>query len=92
MKAVRFIILAILALCAPGLADARTEQSVNILVKEFETTKVFWQRFEIAKQLVRGAKIARSQRSNPGLAMMTDTLDASRRLCSPVWAMTGGWK
>jgi HEAT repeat protein len=56
MKAVRFIILAILALCAPGLADAQTEQSVNILVKEFETTKVFWQQFEIAKQLVRGGE------------------------------------
>jgi len=54
MKAVRFFILAILALCAPGVAEAQTAQSVNILVKEFETTKVFWQQFEIAKQLVRG--------------------------------------
>jgi hypothetical protein len=66
MKAVRFFILAIFTLCASALADAQTEQSVNILVKEFETTKVFWQQFEIAKQLVRGAKIARSRRLNPG--------------------------
>ena len=66
MKAVRFFILAIFTLCAPALAEAQTGQSVNILVKEFETTKVFWQQFEVAKQLVRRARIARSRRSNPG--------------------------
>ena len=54
MKALRLFILAILALCANGVAEAQIERSVNILVKEFETTKVFWQQFEIAKQLVRG--------------------------------------
>jgi HEAT repeat protein len=53
MKAVRFFILAIFTLCAPASAEAQTEQSVKILVKEFETTKSFWQQFEIAKQLVR---------------------------------------
>jgi len=52
MKAVRFFILAILALCAPGLAEAQTEQSAYNLVKDFETTKVFWQQFELAKRLV----------------------------------------
>src|SRR5215813_6525528 len=59
MKAVRFFILAILTLCAHGLAVAQTEQSVDNLVKEFETTKVFWQQFEVAKMLVaRGDKSA----------------------------------
>jgi HEAT repeat protein len=59
MKAVRFFIVAILALCAPGLAEAQTEQSVDNLVKEFETTKVFWPQFEVAKKLVaRGDKSA----------------------------------
>src|SRR5262245_62883843 len=53
MKVVRSSILAVLALCAPALVRAQTDQSVNILVKEFETTKVFWQQFEVAKQLVR---------------------------------------
>jgi HEAT repeat protein len=53
MKFIRFFIFAMLALCAPALAGAQTEQSVNILVKEFETTKVFWQQFEVAKQIVR---------------------------------------
>jgi len=52
MKAVRFFIVAILALCAPGLAEAQTEQSLDNLVKEFETTKVFWPQFEVAKKLV----------------------------------------
>ena len=53
MKAVRLFILAVLALCAPGLAEAQTAQSVDNLVKEFETTKVFWQQFVLAKMLVR---------------------------------------
>jgi len=52
MKAVRFFILAILALYAPGLAEAQTEQSVDNLIKEFETAKVFYQQFEVAKKLV----------------------------------------
>jgi HEAT repeat protein len=52
MKVVRFFILAILTLCAPGLGEARGEQSVENLVKEFETTKVFWRQFEVAKKLV----------------------------------------
>jgi hypothetical protein len=52
MKTVRFFIVALLALCAPGLAEAQTEQSVDNLVKEFETTKVFWRQFEVAKKLV----------------------------------------
>ena len=52
MKAVRFCILAILILCAPGLAEAQTEQSVDNLVKEFETTKEFWRQFEVARKLV----------------------------------------
>ncbi|HMB29184.1 MAG TPA: HEAT repeat domain-containing protein [Blastocatellia bacterium] len=52
MKAVRFCILAILTLCSPGLAEAQGEQSVENLVKEFETTKVFWRQFEVAKKLV----------------------------------------
>jgi hypothetical protein len=52
MNAVRIFILAILALFAPGLAETRTEQSADNLVKEFETTKVFWQQFEVAKRLV----------------------------------------
>jgi hypothetical protein len=38
MKVVRFFILAILSLCASGLAVAQGEQSVENLVKEFETT------------------------------------------------------
>jgi HEAT repeat protein len=59
MKSVRFFILAILTLCAPGLAEAQTEQSVDNLVKEFETTKEFWRQFEVAKKLVaRGDKSA----------------------------------
>src|SRR5215813_12415697 len=59
MKAVRFCILAILTLCAPGLAEAQTEQSVDNLVNEFETTKEFWRQFEVAKKLVtRGDKSA----------------------------------
>jgi len=59
MKAVRFFILAILTLCAPGLAVAQGEQSVDNLVKEFETTKEFWRQFEVAKKLVaRGDKSA----------------------------------
>jgi HEAT repeat protein len=59
MKAARFFILAVLILCAPGLAEAQTEQSVDNLVKEFETTKEFWRRFEVAKKLVaRGDKSA----------------------------------
>jgi len=59
MKAVRFFILAILALCAHGLAVAQGEQSVDKLVKEFETTKEFWRQFEVAKKLVaRGDKSA----------------------------------
>jgi HEAT repeat protein len=57
MKVVRFCILAILTLSAPGLAEAQTEQSVDNLVKEFETTKEFWRQFEVAKKLVaRGDK------------------------------------
>jgi HEAT repeat protein len=57
MKAVRFFILAILTLCAHGLAEAQTGQSADNLVKEFETTKVFWRQFEVAKKLVaRGDK------------------------------------
>jgi HEAT repeat protein len=52
MKTVRFFILAVLALCATGLAEAQTEQSAYNLVKDFETTKVFWQQFELAKRLV----------------------------------------
>jgi len=59
MKAVRFFILAILTLCAPGLTEAQTEQSVDNLIKEFETTKEFWRQFEAAKKLVaRGDKSA----------------------------------
>jgi HEAT repeat protein len=59
MKAVRFFILAILTLCAPGVVEAQTEQSVDNLVKEFETTKAFWRQFEVAKKLVaRGDKSA----------------------------------
>ena len=59
MKAVRFFILAILTLCAPGLTEAQTEQSVDNLIKEFETTKEFWRQFEVAKKLVaRGDKSA----------------------------------
>jgi HEAT repeat protein len=59
MKAVRSFILAILTLCAPGLAVAQGEQSVDKLVKEFETTKEFWRQFEVAKKLVaRGDKSA----------------------------------
>jgi HEAT repeat protein len=59
MKAVRFFILAILTLCAPGLAEAQTGQSVDSLVKEFETAEAFWRRFEVAKKLVaRGDKSA----------------------------------
>jgi len=59
MKAVRFFIIAILTLCAPGLAVAQGEQSVDDLVKEFETTKVFWRQFEVAKKIVaRGDKSA----------------------------------
>jgi HEAT repeat protein len=57
MKAVRFFILAIVTLCAPGLAEAQRDQSVDNLIKEFETTKVFWRQFEVAKKLVlRGDK------------------------------------
>jgi len=57
MKAVRFFIFAILTLCAPGLAEAQPEQSVDNLVKEFETAETFWRRFEVAKKLVaRGDK------------------------------------
>lgn len=56
---VRFFILAILTLCAPGLAEAQTERSVDNLVREFETTEAFWRRFEVAKKLVaRGDKSA----------------------------------
>jgi hypothetical protein len=59
MKAVRFFILAILTLCAPGQAEAQTERSVDNLVKEFETAEAFWRRFEVAKKLVaRGDKSA----------------------------------
>jgi HEAT repeat protein len=59
MKAVRFCILAILTLCAPCLAEAQTEQSVDNLVKEFEKAEAFWRRFEVAKKLVaRGDKSA----------------------------------
>lgn len=50
--AIRSIILAFLALCAHGLAEAQREQSRDNLVKEFETTKVFWQQFVVAKMLV----------------------------------------
>lgn len=49
---VRFFILAILALCAPSLAEAQTEQSVHNLIKEFETAEGLWQRFKVAKKLV----------------------------------------
>ena len=52
MKAARFFIFAILTLCAHGLAVAQGEQSVDKLVKEFETTKEFWRQFEVAKKLV----------------------------------------
>jgi HEAT repeat protein len=59
MKAVRFFILAILALWAPGLVEAQTEQSVDNLVKEFKTAEAIWRRFEVAKKLVaRGDKSA----------------------------------
>ena len=51
MKAVRFFIFAILTLCAPALAEAQPGQSVDNLVKEFETTNVYW-RLDVAKQLV----------------------------------------
>lgn len=50
---VRFFILAILTLRAPGLAEAQREQSVDNLVKEIVTTKVFWQQFVLAEMLVR---------------------------------------
>jgi HEAT repeat protein len=49
---VRLFTLALLTLCAPGLAEAQGERSRDNLVKEFETTKVFWQKFVVAKMLV----------------------------------------
>jgi HEAT repeat protein len=59
MKVVRFFILAVLALCAPGLAEAQTEQSVDNLIKEFKTAEFFSRRFEVAKKIVaRGDKSA----------------------------------
>jgi len=59
MKAGRFFILVVLALCAPGLVEAQTGQSVDNLVKEFETAEFFWRRFEVAKKIVaRGDKSA----------------------------------
>src|SRR5262249_27511994 len=84
MKAVRFFILAIFTLCAPALADAQTGQSVNILVKEFEATKVFWQQFEIAKQLVRGGE----NRALPALESWLSNEDRHTR-CNAAFVFAG---
>jgi len=53
----RLFTITLLVLNAHGLAKAQKERSRDNLIKEFETTKVFWQQFEVAKMLVqRGDK------------------------------------
>ena len=49
---VRLFTLALLILWAPGSAEAQGERSRDNLVKEFETTQVFYQKFVVAKMLV----------------------------------------
>ena len=48
----RLFTITLLVLPAYGLAEAQGERFRDNLVREFETTKVFYQQFEVAKMLV----------------------------------------
>ena len=49
----RLFTLALLILCAPGLAEAQRRRSRENLVKEFETAEDVGQQYDLAKKLVK---------------------------------------
>ena len=65
-------LIILIALSKPGLNQAQP-QPISELLEQFNTTKVFWQQFEVARKIVERGIAAFLCNSTPGWGRGIDT-------------------